>query len=327
MGHIWIGKAKAWDLGWLYLPGLLAIILSWLIPESDRSTLSIIFAFVALGLLDSGHVYATLWRTYLHNKEFQRSRIYLYAPPFFFSLFFLWSFFSWPLLGAFVVYATLFHNFKQLYGVNAWFQRLNAFSQKNDRRDFYFLTLMPVFLAHFREDFPQIAYYSSQDFLWLPNPNIYKMGLIFYFAILCVWIFHQWRREKLFSYQRILSFLYPAFLYSTCFLLGKNLSQVLFPLVVSHGLAYIGILSIALPKISGFSHRRGLVVLVSTAIIFGSLEFFLEDEFWNRSNPYFALSSALLLTPLFCHYLFDSLIWKRSHPEAAQIYGGLPDRS
>lgn len=318
----WIGTTKSWDLGWLYFPGLLAIILAWLLPESEHSASSLIFAFVALGLLDSGHVYATIWRTYLHKKEFQRSRIYLYAPALFFGVFFFWSFFSWPFLGAFVVYITIFHNFKQLYGVNAWFQKLNSTAHKSDRRDFYFLTLAPVVLAHLRPDFPAIAYYSGQDFFWAPHPLIYQAGLFSYLVLLLAWIYQQWARDKVVFFPRILAFLFPAFLYSACFLLGKNLAQVLFPLVVSHGLAYLGILSVSLPKISNFTSKKALIALFGTAIFLGSLEFFLEDEFWNRSNPYFAITSALLLTPLFCHYLFDSFLWKRSHPEASQIYSG-----
>ncbi len=316
----WIGKSASWDLVWLYFPGVLAVLLSHLIPFAEDSTLTIVFAFIALGLLDSGHVYTTVWRTYFHSPERKRSLVYLWAPLGFFLLFFWWSFLNIPFLGPFVVYITLYHNFKQLYGVNSWFQRLNLSAQKNDKKIFYFLTLAPIFIAHFRSDFPKIAYYSTNDFFWVPNAQIFRPLVLSYFCLAGSWLIFEWRAHR--SWLRIFSLIYSAILYSVCFLVGKNLSQVLFPLVISHGMAYLGLMSTVLPKLQkeNFRFKRPVLWIVGTAIVFGSLEFFLEDSFWNRSNPYFAISSALLLTPLFCHYFFDSFLWRRNHPEANRIY-------
>ena len=70
------------------------------------------------------------------------------------QLLFLWNFFEVPYLWTFVVYFTVFHNVRQLYGINKWFQLVEKnFNKVPD----YFLYAVcgASFLAlHLRTDFP-----------------------------------------------------------------------------------------------------------------------------------------------------------------------------
>lgn len=310
------------DAAWLYAPGVIALALAALIPQSPDSAFYIVFAFVALSSLDSGHVYATLWRTYLNPQERKRSSIYLWMPIAIFVLFFVWLRWEWPYLGAFIVYATLFHNVRQFFGISKWYQRLNGRFSRDSDRLLYTLCGLPVFIAHFRSDLEWNSYYTEKDvFIW-PNPAFESLSLKIYLTVVVLWIAFEihsyWNYRDL---SRTLSVFLPALLYGCCFLLGRNMVQILFPLVVSHGLAYIGLVALSVHRLSDRKRQFAQTVgwVLATAVVLGAAEHFAEGEL-SFTDPRQAFWTALILVPLFCHYVFDAFLWKKTHPEAELLF-------
>lgn len=320
---MWIWSNSRQDFQWLYLPGLLAIAASFFLTESSSSIAFLVFAFIAKEFLDSGHVYTTLWRTYLNPSERYRTRVYIFAPLLIFSVFFAWAYSGMAYLGTFVVYATIFHNVRQFYGISKWYQKLNGVFRVDSDRLFSALCFLPFFIAHFRTGEIWNSFSSGGGALRWPNELLYQRLLWGYLAIILIWIGYEvsiMRRHR--EWNRLLSVAFPAAVYGFCFLHGRTMTEVLFPLVVSHGVAYIGLVSLSLKRTQRFpSLAQWTIILVFlTALVFGLLESVFERQL-NSSSPVFAALVALYLTPLFCHYWFDAFLWRSQHPESAQIYG------
>ncbi|WP_374075802.1 hypothetical protein [Bdellovibrio bacteriovorus] len=319
----WILGSLRKDFLWLYFPGLAALCLSFFILKPSPSMAFLVYTFVALQFFDSGHVYTTLWRTYFNADERRRSKMYLYAPLFFFLLFWAWGYFQVPGLAAFIIYATIFHNVRQFFGILKWYQRLNNQYHSWVDKFLYFNCFMPLLIAHFRTG-PLWNYdYSDQDLFRYPNADIYNALLVVYLVGIMSWLVCEivsLKKHK--EWNRFLSIAFPTVLYGICFLLGRTASEIVFPLVVAHGVSYFGLMSLALSRTQKrFKNLQiGMTVVLLTALVFGSLEGIFEDHYLDLSSAVLSPLVAVYLTPLFCHYYFDAFLWKKTHPESKQIY-------
>ncbi len=320
---MWIFNSPTLELGFIYIPGLLGITLGVLFPELGNT--SFLYALLATSLIDSGHVYTTLWRTYFHKRELISSKRYVIFPILSFLLFFVWNISSLPGLWKFVVYSTLFHHVRQVYGLSKWYQSLNKRSDKKSDFFLYALSILPIITYHFRPG--AIAQYNTTyDLFLFPNIIIARVLMMLFFGILLGWIYYEsslWKNGVR-EINRVTSVAYPTFIFSYCFFIGETLTQVLFPLLFIHGISYMGIMGIALKrsqKLKFSSFSKGIFVVIFTATIFGIFETWIEQNLIDLSNQSF-LNSLLIgvyLTPLFCHYYFDSVIWKKGHRESKEI--------
>jgi len=323
---MWILTSPRSEFLFLYLPGLLGLLFAILIPDLGES--SLLYALIATALVDSGHVYTTAWRTLLSPAEFRSSKSYLILP-----LFFFFAFSAWYGLGAyglwkFIVYATIFHHVRQLYGINKWYQSLNGRVDRNSDYFLYFLSVIPFLAYHFRPGVPA-NYYSQEDLFLFPFREVYLGFCVLFITGVIFWLVYEYKlfvkgiREP----NRFVGVFFPAILYGQCFLLAQTLSQVLFPLLLSHGIAYMAILALSLERTQRDRFRSfwiALFVIVLTAAFFGGLESFWEEgqsEF-TSGLPLFLRASLIgaTLTPLFCHYAFDARIWKKGHREGALVF-------
>jgi hypothetical protein len=116
--------------------------------------------------------------------------------------------------------------------------------------------------------------------------------------------------------------LFPSALYSISFLLGRTQMEILAPLVVSHGVSYILLVSLSVQRTYvGETLKKMAVPLVAlTAVAFGIADYLYAENFFLLGNPGLSAFAALYLTPLFCHYLFDAVIWRKDHPQSARVY-------
>lgn len=327
---MWILGGFPKDLLFIFLPGFLGFALSAWIPPFSPAFLP--YAFVTLAVVDSGHVYTTIWRTWLHPEERNSRPIYWTVPLAVFLFFGAWHFSGLPHLWAFVVYTTLYHHVRQFYGFSKWYQKLNGrFSRVSDFF-LYLLSYLPIALHHFRPG-AVAEYYSERDLFLYPSPAMFQAGLWVYFAALAAWLAFELREARVsgFALNRFLSVLAPAAIYGGSFLWMTRHDAVLFPLLLSHGISYFAVMEQSLrrtrPKLFPTALKAGLAVVV-TAAAFGSAEHFLDLEFFSAENAYApapgellrALLVGALLTPLFSHYLFDAVIWRHRHREAGLLF-------
>lgn len=323
---MWILKTFPREISFFYLPGLFSIALAILFP--DLGEVSLLYAFIATAFIDSGHVYTTLWRTYFHADERKSHWGYVVWPVFFCVLFTLWYYFSIPGLWSFVVYSTLYHHVRQFYGYSKWYQGLNRVADKNSDYYLYTFALVPILAYHFRTNVV-LGYYSEKDLFSYPDENIFIALKILWILIFVSWIVRErkiWTRGR-HELNRLLSVAFPALIYAYCFFIGRTLTQVLFPLLFVHGISYFGVMGQSLERTQTNRFRSQWIALAAvliTAIIFGPLESWFEenatDVVQGLPGMVTALMIGLSLTPLYCHYAFDALIWRRSHREASVVF-------
>lgn len=322
---MWILSTPLREFSYLYVPGLLAVMVSLLWPELGDE--SLLYGLFAMGIIDSGHVYTTVWRTWLHPEELKSSRLYWIFPVFFCTLFTLWFYFEIPYLWAFVVYATFFHHARQVYGFSKWYQKLNRRADKISDYAVYFLALFPLIIYHFR---PEAIgnYYTENDLFLYPQEELRDVLLCLYLAGVFAWIFREYKlwQEGVKEPNRVFSLAFPGIIYAFCFLVGSTLTQILFPLLFLHGVAYFGVMGQTLSR-SQRRFRRGNVAIMTvfvTAIILGSLDSWFEENLVPRHKGESSWLASLLvgisLTPLFCHYAFDAIIWRKNHREASLVF-------
>lgn len=318
----WILKNPIKDFLIFYLPGLLAIVASKFMMGLEEHWIYFFFTWLALGVLDGGHVYSTLWRTYFHKSELNRRPLYYkLTPAILFIAFALWVYTGGLYLGLFVVYFTLYHNIRQLYGVSKWYQKINHSFDKSSDWFLYAFCVLPIVAFHFRGNINIPDYYNVMDVIY-PNLFFYNLSLLGYSLIVLVFSLkemHTYFKTKRLETARVLATLFPGLIYSSAFLFSDSIVEILFPLVVSHGLTYLILIDYSLEKTRSTYTKKTFFLIVGVAIVLGSAEFFTEDLFYDVSDPTKAIATSLFLTPLFCHYLFDAFLWTKDHPESKVI--------
>ncbi len=328
MGHSrnWILGSLKKDLVAFYVPGALTILITVLIKFPQNSIRFMVFAWISLALFDSGHVYTTIWRTYFNPEEFKRRRAYyVQVPVLIFCFFFFWMYFQIPYLKVFIAYFTIYHNVRQFYGVTKWYQNINQSWDKISDVFFYTLCLLPFLTMHFRTDLVWINHYVEAGVFMHPSLILEKLFTIAYFLVFGAWTLYEFFKEKRIGYwqhARILATLFPILTYTYCFMYAKDITGVLFPLVVSHGLTYFVLVGVSIKRIKLMKAQLLIFLsVVLTATVLGGLEFYIEDEFSNLYSTSLIETglAALFLTPLFCHYIYDAFLWKGNHPEMKQI--------
>jgi hypothetical protein len=323
---MWILGSFKKEASFFFVPGLLSVLIAISFPHLGES--SLLYGLLATALIDSGHVYTTAWRTFFHKEERQSSRaLYLLFPVFFFLIFFIWFATGARGLWMFVVYSTLFHHIRQVYGFSKWYQALNKRSDQSSDFFLYSLALIPIIAYHFRPG--AIAnYYTMNDLFLFPQLDIFKSFIMIYATFLSGWIIYElrsWKQGKR-EINRIFSIAFPAFIYGYCFFFGKTLTQTLFPLLFIHGVSYCAVISQSLYRTQPMKFKNLLLsstIVIVTAVLFGLTESWMESHI-PIDSPGSILGGVLVgfwLTPLFCHYLFDAIIWKRNHRESAKVLG------
>jgi hypothetical protein len=322
---MWILSTPLKEFSYLYAPGLLAVAVSLILP--DLGDESLLYGILAMGIIDSGHVYTTAWRTWLHPEEVKSRAGYWIFPIIFCVFFTLWFYLGIPCLWAFVVYATFYHHARQVYGFSKWYQKLNHRNDKFSDYVIYFLALFPLIIYHFRPEAIG-SYYTENDLFLYPWTELRDVLLLLYLAGVFIWIIREYRlwNSGTREVNRILSIACPGVIYAYCFLVGTTITQILFPLLFLHGVAYFGVMGQSLSRTQKRFNRKYLAIMtvLGTAVILGLSESWFEEEMVPRELGQNPLLSSLIvgisLTPLFCHYAFDAIIWRKNHREAGRVF-------
>ncbi len=330
----WILSQFSNDLIFIFLPGIASIAIFSRLPSN--SIYLLVYAFFASTIVDSGHVYTTAWRTFFRKEERNSHPLYWIAPLTIITGVFLWVYFRIPYLWSFVVYATIYHHMTQFYGFLRWYQKLNKRISYFSGYFLFALILIPFILFHFRS-LPNERYYTDQDIFFYPNPAFFKIGLFIYASVVIAWLVFEavLIYKKHFELNRFLALLAPAFLYAYCFLVGKNSIQILLPLLLSHGIPYMAVMSLSLGRLDPKAFHKvykAVGIIALTAVVGGVANTLYETYVITISNGYVqngisvieTLLIGIYLVPLFCHYVFDGYLWKSKHKDARLIYSNRP---
>jgi hypothetical protein len=328
----WILDSYKKDLFLILIPGFFVFIFFYVFSLYSHETHFEYFAFFVFALVDSGHVYTTLWRTYFNKTERIQDKRYLYVPLVIIAIFLSWHFFQLPYLWSFIFYATVYHHLRQYYGVLKWYEKKSKAYSIYSGRVLYVLCALPMIACHFRSNLT-IHFYTNDDFLSYPDPFLLLIFGSIHFVLFFSWLGYELYRFKTnqFNAQRFFALLLPIVLYSLVSYLGKDAAGVLMPLIIAHGIPYMAMMFIGMKKGQPDrfkNYKKIIAILILTAIFFGSLEFAFEQYGPNMDDKYLFLAPDFLesllisfyLVPVLCHYYFDAIIWRRKHREADQIF-------
>lgn len=308
----------------------LAIFFPFILSLFFASTLPSQFIFVAMiavSVIDSGHVYITAWRTWLHGR-IPKSQFYIFVVPVaVFAVVFLWQKLQVHGLWSLVVYFTVFHNIRQLYGINKWYQ--NCERSQNKLRDFilYSICILSFLAFHFRTDI-KLSYYVGNELFMFPDQKVFAWLRIIICLLYCFWLIAELFNLKKHKQIKFGSFLFTGFgslIYSAAFLLSSNELQVFAPLIVPHGVHYLALVSFACVRTDTLlSQKRvwAVVAILASMIGFGIAEFYFEGQLldYERRSVFNLAVLSLYLVPLLSHFILDAMIWKKQYFENHMIY-------
>jgi hypothetical protein len=266
--------------------------------------------------IDSGHAYATIFRSHLHqprHEALKSTKIFVIC-------------FATLLLGFFwhpantelaVLYFTAFHHIRQFQGIHVLYGKREGSQTSLSNWLLLFLTAIPVILFHFRPgEIPSILW--GIDLPRHPSSLVFWFGFWIWFVVFAVWLIRDlWRLGLAICRSNLLlSFYFPILLHCYCFFVSSNLITTLGPLLLVHGLTYL----LLLGKVK--AGKTPFYWILAVAVSGGLLNLTFESRSgippgsWNATIAFLA---AALLAPQLWHYIMDGLVWKRSNPEYARF--------
>lgn len=314
-----IFKNPVQDRLFILVPPVLAMLAAFSFAENSQIYLLLL---VVVSIFDSGHVYITLWRTWWNTALQVKPKSFWTVPLAVFLLIFFWNYLELRYLWSFIVYFTVYHNVRQLYGINKWYQMLE---EKFDKTTDYFLygvCGLSFFALHFKPDF-HYAYYTGHDLFVLPNAWLFSylkaavLGLFFFYLAYELLLY---LKNRVILLNRFIFVVMAMLVYMASCLWATNALQLLAPLILTHALHYLVLIVLTGAKTNSLL-KTGLLkvtfIVLLSLLVFGGLEYYAENNYINILSHTWLNSVVigLYLTPLLTHFILDSIIWKQSYPE------------
>ena len=319
----WIFGSLQQDALWLLFPGPLFLFLICFI--GPLSTVASILFFIAFAFLDSGHVYLTWWRTIFNPKERGRTSSYFIVPLLILLTFTTLFYFDFSYIWSLVLYATAFHYIKQVIGFYHLYRKGRA-RDKLQTILFSLLLFLPFCAFHFKPDLVSTGFYTQNDLLLFPSEKLYQTSLITLLLFHVSFIFWELRNYflKRFCLPAVLYIFIMSWFYIVLFLTPQfSMPVILSSLILSHSIPYSRLIQKSLKKKQPLrwfqTNKNVILVVLLTLMVLGGFESSLEKYFIDFKNQHFSMAKSLFhglyLVPLFFHFYFDGVIWKRNHPE------------
>ena len=162
-----------------------------IIPVYSGSFLFPIRFFFMTLMIDSAHVYSTVWRTYLDPSEVsRRKRLYISIPLLALFLLIACASISLRVLLIFSAYAAIIHFVRQQYGWMMVLSRKSGMKRCDrllDQLAIYSLTLYPILWCHMKYDlYSGTGWNFKEDLLLghLPNLEFILNPIVYVFIFL-----------------------------------------------------------------------------------------------------------------------------------------------
>jgi len=306
MKSIWL--FSSWrDLLFLFIPVWLTWLVAFVLPDHLLQTdipawILLVFIFG----IDVGHVWSTLFRTYLDREEFSNHRQLLVSAPIIaFLLSFVLAFVSIDLFWRCLAYVAVYHFVKQQYGFMRIYKAKSKDFQKkiiSDNFAIYLSMLYPVFYWHLNLD-RNFQWFVEGDFIQFELPATIShylnySGNIIYFLLLGGWLFEELYRKSKTGNQLATGKIIWILTTAGNWYLGIIYfnSDLVFTItnVVAHGLPYFALIIFYTDKkrmLKSVTHsvkkghlsaRRGFQIaytIVFTVLLLAFFEEFLWDRF------------------------------------------------
>ena len=340
----WLFSKKS-DLLILFVP--VWLIWAWaFLSNSEGKSLPIWGWIIFILIIDVGHVWSTLFRSYFNksDKILHRKKL-IYIPIITFATLFIVSAISLRLFWGAMAYLAVYHFMKQQYGFMMLYCLKEQEKPKKWLKDKWVLytgMIYPVIFWHL-DSTRSFQWFVEGDFISLPTNFIFTNYSILnslYFTVLISWII-----QEIYIYKRVKSqpswgkvlWIITTYLNWYIGIVFFN-SDYIFSVtnVVAHGVPYLAlVLNYKLkenqkdqPSISKSELYFQLGIMLLAVFMLAFFEEYLWDVLINREKqivfetflPYFSILSnnpyilsaftALLSLPQVVHYVLDGYIWK-----------------
>lgn len=345
----WLVSAR-FDLSVFLLPALIALLLVLLAPwMAADGELSVPLWLVAIVFVDVGHVWSTLYRTYLDRSELaRRPALYTLVPLSAYAVG-VAAYASSPLaFWRVLAYLAVWHFVRQQYGFLALYRRrageTSAFDRWLDTATIYAATIFPLLYwhAHLPRRF---QWFIQGDFLQgVVSAALVELLWPVYLGLLLAFVLRQilrWAKERVFWAGKIILVLTTAACWSTGIVLTESDYAFTVTNVLIHGVPYFGIVYVYGQRARGepgtflhwlFSRSNVFLFVALVAFLAFGEEYLWDRLLWHENARLFpgpdvvlgrrfeSLLVPLLALPQATHYVLDAFIWKtapRENPDLA----------
>lgn len=343
--HSWI-KSPWYDTVFILLPPFLCLSIIYFFQShfiaANENNEWIWFLLVVL--IDVGHVYSTIYRTYMDKETIAKNKLLFYGSPLFIYILGVCLHSINPVVfWRAMAYLAVFHFIRQQYGFMRLYSRNeigSAFSKYIDTITIYAATLYPIIHWHL-QGAQQFNWFIENDFLYLNHPEFIPFFSILYVIILMTYsvkeIYFSVKTKTVNTPKNLLMLGTIVSWYMGIVYFKGDLTFTLLN-VVSHGIPYFALvwaygnkqkeqLTVKKNWVALFFKPRNLVLFLGFLFILAYVEELLWDGFiWKEHQLIFPTSDflpdltsntsmmsliiPLLALPQLLHYFIDGFIWK-----------------
>ncbi|MBP9923874.1 MAG: hypothetical protein KBF92_08595 [Bacteroidia bacterium] len=341
----WI-KSRLYDFLFILFPPFACLLVIYFFPHLfiNEKHESELLWFILIVCIDVGHVYSTIYRTYMDKETIRKNRMLLFLSPLLLyltgvMLHSIHPLFFWRAMA----YLAVFHFIRQQYGFMRLYSRnekQNHFFRKIDTVTIYAATLYPIIFWHFKGQ-QNFNWFIENDFLFINQPGLTPVFFVIYLAILFIYLVKEIFivfTEKKFNLPKNLLMLGTIVSWYMGIVYFKGDLTFTLLNVVSHGIPYYALVwaygnnqqkKITMKEnwMKLFFNPKNIFLFVGFLVVLAYLEEMLWDGFiWKEHNSVFPLTNLLpdltgfknltslviplLALPQLMHYFIDGFIWK-----------------
>ena len=341
----WI-KSRLYDFLFILFPPFACLLVIYFFPHLfiNEKHESELLWFVLIVCIDVGHVYSTIYRTYMDKETIRKNRMLFFLSPLLLyltgvMLHSIHPLFFWRAMA----YLAVFHFIRQQYGFMRLYSRnekQNPIFRKIDGVTIYAATLYPMIYWH-TQGKQNFNWFIESDFFYINQPGLIPAFFVIYLAILFIYLVKEIFivfTEKKFNLPKNLLMLGTIVSWYMGIVYFKGDLTFTLLNVVSHGIPYYALVwaygnnqqkKITMKEnwMKLFFNPKNIFLFVGFLVVLAYLEEMLWDGFiWKEHNSVFPLTNLLpdltgfkslaslviplLALPQLMHYFIDGFIWK-----------------
>lgn len=303
----------------LFLPALLCVPFIFFRQIEFYAWMSVIF----LSVMDISHVFSTGVEAYMDPEvRKERNTIKLTLIGFSIALFIV-VFFA-DIAENIFFYSIIFHNMRQGIGLALIYYKKSEkkhISAENLKRLYYFLTLFPIVIFHFKRtyvDFGMLEKYyfvvPVEKFIQLQNYPVTNLvfGLETFYWMIFVSVF-------VLIYLKVGkrvagTIFFFSLIYAFSYIVTNNLLFSSLLLMASHAVPYLFLVQKRTNKLSASEYmKRYSWIMISICVILGFCYYFFFYRSIGPVEKMSPMAKFFVITPSYIHYAFDGHVWTKNN--------------
>lgn len=337
------------DLSFILLPPIFMSLIVFLFRhkiEVSSQEAFLVWLFIRAPF-DSGHVFATLFKTYFDSDEFKKFKPFLICIPIGVFLFsFIFAYTNVAIFGQFVAYMAVFHFIRQQYGLVCLYENPESRNSSWFSVDYLLIHMSCLYpMIYWHANYPKhIQWFSPENFFKIPF-FYEEFAKYFYIALIALYLFKEIYfalKGKKISLNKQLVHLGTALCWNLSIVYFDSILVFIILVEVSHAMPYLSLIWFHGKKVVQADRQKSFFKKIKFRYFFSGSAFlylllifilgvgldmmgfiFFSHPFAELRDhiPLFLITGewkvALLLAAFtviqFTHYILDGIIWKKKY--------------